>query len=428
MNEEPHWDGLSTRVYQLLDLYFPNGSFLPNLQRLTCFIDWEHFVWIKLFLSPSLLFVDLNTFENESDPIAGPMLEFLPMETLQALHLEDFPLDGEGVRTLSDCLLKLSAPLQELITYHKISDDATVHISQLPNLRVLGISFKESNFALPGAVDIFPSLKCLYAQVDDNSDWLHLLKDMKAGLRYLSITWVEGSAPSPDFTQRLVSALHASGAQDTLRVLRANASRPWSISGTTITPLLSLRNLKNLEIHTPCHIHTCTFDLTDADIAQLASSLRKLETLILGGPRCRNPSPRFTMDGLFFLSKYCTSLLELEVHFNAPRSRIFDYLSSVAGEGRVPIRTMFAQPSNCNLRWLYVRELPFPTTPNSVGIMTYFLIHLFPHLDTISQTGDPSELWAETQRGVQAWQAFRRITVPSGTWILQPPVQVGLIF
>lgn len=415
VNEEPHWDGLSTRVYQLLDLYFPNGSFLPNLQRLTCFIDWEHFVWIKLFLSPSLLFIDLNTFENNSDPIAGPMLEFLPMGTLQALHLEDFPLDAASVRTLSSCLLKLSTPLQELITYHKISDDATNHISRLSNLRVLGISFRESNFALSGATEIFPSLRCLYAQVDDNLDWLDLLKDMRAGLRYLSITWAEGLVPSPDFTQQLVSALQTSGARETLRVLRINASRPWDVSKTTVTPLLSLRNLTTLEIHTPCHTHTCAFDLADNDVAQLASSLCKLETLVLGGPRCENPPPTFTMDGLFFLSKYCTFLLELEVHFNAPHSKIFDYSASVADERRVPIKTIFTQVSNCNLRWLYVRELPFPTAPNSVGIMTYFLIHIFPHLDTIAHTGNLSEQWAETQRGIQAWQAFRRITVPTGT-------------
>ena len=414
VNEEPHWDGLSTRVYQLLDLYFPNGSFLPNLQRLTCFIDWEHCAWIKLFLSPSLLYIDLNTFESDPGPIAGPMLESLPMESLQALHLEDFPLDVASVGTLSNCLLRLSGPLQDLITYHKISSDAAAHISQLSNLRVLGISFRESNFTLPGAVDVFPSLKSLYAQVDDNLDWLDLLKDMRAGLKYLSISWTEGLAPPPDFTHRLVSALHTSGAQDTLRVLRINASRPWGISGTTVVPLLSLHNLTNLEIHTPCHTHACAFDLVDADVAQLASSLSKLRTLILGGPKCVHPSPGFTVDGLFFLSKYCASLLDLEVHFNAPESRIFNG-SSDADEGRVPIRSLFSRASNCNLRWLYVHELPFPTTPNSVGVMTYFLIHLFPHLDTIVQTGSLSEPWAETQRGIQAWQAFRRITVPAGT-------------
>ncbi|KAF9652908.1 hypothetical protein BDM02DRAFT_3183250 [Thelephora ganbajun] len=415
VNEEPNWDGLSTRVYQLLDLYFPNGSFLPNLQRLTCFIDWEHFTWIKLFLSPSLLFIDLNTFENNSDPIAGPMLEFLPMETLQALHLEDFPLDTPSVQTLSNCLLRLSGPLQELITYHKISDDAAAHISQLSNLRVLGISFRESNFVLPGAVNVFPSLKRLYAQVDNNLDWLDLLKNTKAGLRYLSISWVEGLVPPPDFTQQLVSVLHTSGARDTLRVLRINASRPWNVLKTTMVPLLSLHNLTNLEIHTPCHTHACAFDLADEDVAQLASSLRKLKTLILGGPRCVNPPPKFTMDGLFFLSKYCTSLLDLEVHFNAPQSRIFDHSASSTDEGRVPIQDLFTRASNCDLRWLYVHELPFPTTPNSVGIMTYFLIHIFPHLETIAQTGSFSEPWAETQRGIQAWQAFRRITVPAAT-------------
>lgn len=421
MNEEPHWDGLSTRVYQLLDLYFPSGSFLPNLQRLTCFIDWDHFTWIKLFLSQSLLFLDLNTFENSPDPIAGPILDLLPMETLQALHLEDFPLDAASVRTLSSCLLRLSGPLQDLITYHKISDDAAVHISRLSNLRVLGISFRESNFTLPGAADIFPSLKCLYAQVDGNLDWLNLLGDMRAGLRYLSISWADGLVPPPGFTEKLVSALYASSAQDTLRVLRINVSRPWDISRPTVAPLLSLRCLTNLEINTPCHTHACAFDLTDAEMAQLASSLRKLETLILGGPGCLHPSPKFTMDGLYFLSKYCASLLELEVHFNAPRSRLFDHPSPTTDEGRVPVQNLFTQASNCSLRWLYVHELPFPTTPNSVGIMTYFLIHLFPHLDTIAQTGNLCELWAETQRGVHAWQAFRRVTLPAGIWHHKPP-------
>ena len=413
VNEEPHWDGLSTRVYQLLDLYFPNGSFLPNLQRLTCFIDWEHCTWIKLFLSPSLLYIDLNTFENQPGTI-GPILESLPMESLQALHLEDFPLDVTSVRTLSNCLLRLSGPLQDLITYHKISDDAAIHISRLSNLRVLGISFRDSNFTLPGARDVFPSLKSLYAQVDDNLGWLGLLKDMRAGLKYLSISWAEGLIPPPDLTHQLVSALQTSGAQETLRVLRINASRPWDISGTTMVPLLSLHNLTNLEIHTPCHTHACTFDLADSDVAQLASSLRKLRTLILGGPRCLHPPPGFTMDGLFFLSKCCPSLLDLGVHFNAPQSRIFSYPFDT-DEGRVPIQHLFSRESNCNLRRLYVHELPFPTAPNSVGIMTYFLIHLFPHLDTIAQTGSLSGLWAETQRGIQAWQAFRRITVPAGS-------------
>ena len=427
MNEEPHWDGLSTRVYQLLDLYFPNGSFLPNLQRLTCFIDWEHFTWIKLFLSPSLLYIDLNTFENNPGPIAGPTLEYLPMETLQALHLEDFPLDIASIQTLSNCLLRLSGSLQDLITYHKISNDAAVHVSRLSNLRVLGVSFRESNFILPGAMDIFPSLKSLYAQVDDNLGWLDLLKEMRAGLKYLSISWAEGSIPPPDFTHQLASALHTSGAQGTLCVLRINVRKPWDVSRTTMIPLLSLRNLTNLEIHTPCYTDACAFDLADADIAQLASSLRELKTLILGGPRCVHPSPRFTMDGLFFLSKYCASLLDLEVHFNAPQSRIFNHLSTT-DEGRIPIQNLFNPASNCNLRWLYVHELPFPTTPNSVGIMTYFLVYLFPHLDTIAQTGSLSEPWAETQRGIQAWQAFRRVTLPAGTRTSRPLVAASLMF
>jgi hypothetical protein len=236
---------------------------------------------------------------------------------------------------------------------------------------------------------------------------------MRAGLQYLSISWAEGLVPPPDFTHRLDLALHTSGAQETLRVLRINVNKPWDISRMTMVPLLSLHNITNLEIHTPCHTHACAFDLTDADVAQLASSLRKLKTLILGGPRCVHPSPGLTMDGLFFLSKYCTSLLDLEVHFNAPQSRIFDH-SSTTDEERVPIQNLFGRQSNCNLRWLYVHELPFPTAPNSVGIMTYFLVHLFPHLDTIAQTGSLSESWAETQRGIQAWQAFRRITVPAG--------------
>jgi hypothetical protein len=338
------------------------------------------------------------------------------METLQALHLEDFPLDAASVRTLSNRLLRLSAPLQEVITYHKISGEAAIHISQLSNLRMLGISFRESNFTLPEATYIFPSLRCLYAQVDDNLGWLDLLKDMRAGLRYLSITWAVDLVPPQDFTQKLVSALHASGAQDTLRVLRIHANRRWTISQATMAPLLSLRNLTTLEIHTPCHPHICTFDLTDADVAQLASSLRKLETLILGGPRCTNPSPRFTMDSLFFLSKHCASLLELEVHFNAPQSRIFDDSAFATDEGRVPIQNIFNRTTgDCGLRWLYVHDLPFPTVPNSVGIMTYFLIHLFPRLEVITRTGSISESWTETQRGIQAWQAFRRITVPAGT-------------
>ena len=182
-------------------------------------------------------------------------------------------------------------------------------------------------------------------------------------------------------------------------------------------PLLSLRNLTSLGIQTPCHVHACAFDLADADVAQLASSLRKLETLGLGGPRCVHPSPRLTMDGLFFLSKYCTSLLDLGVHFNAPQSRIFDHSSYAADEGRVPMQNLLTRTSDCSLSRLHVYDLPLRTSPNSVGVMTYFLIHLFPHLDTIVHTGGVLGPWAETQRGIHAWQAFRRATLPAGTQV-----------
>ena len=306
-------------MYQLLDLYFPNGSLLPNLQRLTCFINWEYFVWIKLFFSPSLFFIDLNTLGNNPDPIAGPVLGLLPMDTLQMLRLEGVILDADSMKMLSDRLFNLSTPLQELITYHKISNEAAIHISKLSNLRTLGISFRKSNFTLPEATDVFPSLDCLYAEVDDNLDWLDLLKGMRAGLKYLSITWAMDLVPPQHFMQRLVSAPYASGAQDTLRALHINAERRWIISRKTMAPLLSLRNLTTLSIRTRCHPHPCPFHLSDADIAQLASSLRKLEVLILGGSRCTNPPPRFTMDSLFSLSAYCTSLLRLKVHFNAPK-------------------------------------------------------------------------------------------------------------
>lgn len=221
--------------------------------------------------------------------------------------------------------------------------------------------------------------------------------------------------PPQHLMQRLVSALHASGAQDTLRALHINAERRWIISRKTMAPLLSLRNLTTLSIRTRCHPHPCPFHLSDADIAQLASSLRKLEVLILGGSRCTNPPPRFTMDSLFSLSAYCTSLLRLEVHFNAPQSRIFDRPASTTDEGRVRIEDILSRTKNLNLRRLYVHDLPFPTVPNSVGIMTYFLIHLFPSLEDITWIDGISDSWKETQHGIQAWQAFRRITVPAGT-------------
>jgi hypothetical protein len=78
------------------------------------------------------------------------------METLQALHLVDFLLDAASVRTLSNLLAQAFRSFARPYHYHKISDDEAIHISQLSNLRMLGISFRELELCATWGIEHIP--------------------------------------------------------------------------------------------------------------------------------------------------------------------------------------------------------------------------------------------------------------------------------
>jgi hypothetical protein len=88
----------------------------------------------------------------------------------------------------------------------------------------------------------------------------------------------------------------------------------------TITPQIiacnfSFKNLTSLKFLSGCSTSCQTLDLTDDDIDLLTKAMPGLKSLSIGEQPCSVPS-KITFKSLYTISRRCTQLATLQIHFN----------------------------------------------------------------------------------------------------------------
>jgi len=332
--------------------------------------------FITSFFSRSLTSITIDV-PASATPILSPILMKLSTMApnisrivVERLHLEP------SMEEVSSQLLMQCNP-HRLRTYNvdaPLSASALSHVTQLPSLEEICL-VGPFHFPDPLPNILFPSLRALDIKSPRDLAWLKLLPKCPV----LSMLYVQ--CPGSDFAQymeTLHSTITRCGMHDRLQELKL-----WSADEFKITPQILARNFpfKNLtsfQLHSTSKSIPCqTLDLTDADIGLLANAMPGLITLVIGEGPCSAPS-KITFNSLYAISRRCTRLTDLRIHFN-PDSFINKVDHSRSGNDGFE-----TPPSDvCSVTKIDVGSIRLSTHSNVSFIMALGLLEVFPCLEGI---------------------------------------------
>ena len=380
---------VSLGAFNLLLMQTPTlGQYLlPNLRSIHWEDDsWDNTPFLRLFLNPELVSVYIR-FPNRDPHLYRPAtVSLIPTGGLTHLQLdvmgnEDFPLSA-----LNNLLDAAAETLRSVDLDGELPVAISEKLFQLPNLRFLDVELSGTRISPPAVV--FPSLEKLGISYGESDSWLHTLQNIPdPTLRELDVFF---SGSSPIYLQTLTSSLLGAGIERTLVSLECLPEGRIPLTEAGIRPLFLFKRLTVLDLISHCTAERCNAQLNDSIISGLAMALPQLTSLSLGGPPCDHVASNVTIASLVALSANCIDLDFLRLHFNAN-----DIITR--GTTGNPSTCIFA----CKLRTLSVGAQPLPSNNDDILLVTFAILHIFPHLDTISSTGG---LWGRVGRGVQLFR------------------------
>ena len=377
------WDpGVPEEVFRLMSLGSTDGVVCPGLRELR----WEAYPgtisFRQLFLSTKLTTFALTDFDSFPEPpergfsILRPVIAGLDTFPLQHLYLR-WAIGGETSRQMepivSSAVLRCGSALKTLAVFSPVSDAAVQHIMQLPNLTTwYAANSPPRTLNLPLS-DVFPQL-----------DNLELVKEVSFG--WLSF-----------FTR---TARHIPSGQDSnssfnhgpiQRIARLGVFTT-AIDAAFMSPIILFHELVFLRLSSACSVtRGCAFNLTDNNIAEIATALPRLREASFGTV-CFANSCQTTAASLLSLSAHCRDLEVLQIHFNTANIR--DDLEAVSADPRLDnlpsLRT-------CKVFRLVLSNAPYTIGKDDVVPVLRGFRRIFPSLTHI--TGECSSWgWGKLDR------------------------------
>jgi len=368
---------------------------LPNLRsvRLDLY-TWDLVPFVRLFLNPGLVNVDID-FPGDGPHIYHPAtISLIPTGDLTHLRLGSMEDDDLSMDALHNLLDEASETLRSVCLDGQPSMAVIEKLFQLPNLRRLDVELPGTRISPPAVV--LPSLEKLVVGYSEGGSWLHILQNIPK-LQKLVTTY---SGPSPTYLQELGSSLGADMGR-TLISLKCSSGKKAPLTEAGLRSLLSFGRLTTLKLATPCIEQRCGTQLNDSIISELAMALPRLTSLTLGDIPCKASTSDVTITGLVALSTNCVDLDFLQLHFNTK-----DIISHGTHANSQ------THKSTCKLRTLTVGSQPLPSNRNDILLVTFTILHIFPHLESISYAiGD----WKQVKQGVELFRKAARIAPPPTT-------------
>ena len=320
----------------------PNGLLFPKLEWLV--YDPYHgqsaLPFFCLFLSPHLRRVNFITGPKDVAALAQ-VISALPT-SLESLHVELDEDDVPANDALSSLICRCGPSLRSFGDSGPLSDAATLHLMQLPNLSCWTTDQE------PPQVTSTPVLQSLEHFCFDGHGALPWLRFLASDARKGSRTRLK----SLEFYFVAVA------------------------DSTFLSYVVSLRNLVKLQLRN-IHCSTtegCLFRLTDDNVKDLAAALPHLESLQLGYP-CALDTCKTTAASLISISAHCPDLLDLEMHLSA--RRIVDEMQCLL-DGGVGYKN-----AKCQLRSVRVGIRRFLVSLVDLQTVEMGLGVIFPHLKTL---------------------------------------------
>ena len=294
----------------------PGDYPFPNLHEIIICIDPATLPFLPRLVSPHLrvfsVFVEPDDTQYFSDyDFLEDAISAIPASSLQRFalgtelqHLE-FYASSEFKQEVSSTVLRCGAALKCLDTGTELSEQALLHVIQLPCLRTLKLRHESppkiaDMISLQDTI-ILPSLRSLSIFSLTSHAWLSFINDFL--WHHPAATAIQGSGqPQAQI-----------GIHSTLEELRfwCGEVPKW----TVLKQALAFKNLTTLEIEEYCGGDECDFDLTDDNVTTLAKALPRIQELLLSHP-CQWNICQTTFRSLATLSANCVELRDLDIHFN----------------------------------------------------------------------------------------------------------------
>ncbi|KAF9784038.1 hypothetical protein BJ322DRAFT_1219546 [Thelephora terrestris] len=291
----------------------PTDDPFPNLRELHGWIEPTLLCFLHHFVSPRLTVFSVCVDTDDQlgcsgyGSLTGAILA-IPGSSLQRFSLGDHRWENASTRfkqEVSAMVLRCGPPLNHLNAGVELSEQAILHVIQLPRLRTLKLTHESPpDFAIAMSLQdtiVFPALQSLTLASPITHAWLPFLNDLL--WRHPAVTALRG--PGQPHSQ---IGIHST--LEELRCLSGEAPKQ-----AIVKQALAFWNLTTLEVGKICPRDSCSFDLTDDDVTAITKALPRIQKLTLGRP-CGFNTCQTTFGSLLVLSANCVELTELAVHFN----------------------------------------------------------------------------------------------------------------
>lgn len=369
----------------------PDGLLFPKLELLYWDVYETNFAlpFFHLFLSPRLRRITFYTnsyiYHLPWGQVAGLAQIILVLPTsLESLDVDFGQGNEEPVKNaLSSFICRCGPSLRSFGSRGPLSDVATLHLTQLPNLSRWRPDQEPPQVT---STHILQSLEEFRLNKGGALPWLRFFALDGKG------TLLEGSASGSHapFRGRLKSLDLPDGTV---------------VDSTFLSSIVNFRNLVKLRVRNdPCeNTESCPFRLTDNDMTDLAAALPHLKSLRLGHP-CRTNTLKTTVASLMSLSIHCPDLLLLETYFNT---------KTIAGDmrGLLDGGAEHNKPK-CQLRSSFVGVLPLELDSDGLRTVAMGFRLIFPHMTHLVGYNDD---WPELRRqmpGVSGYNVEAEAVVP----------------
>ena len=367
----------------------PTDNPFPNLRELHGWIEPTLLDFLHHFISPRLTVFSVYVDADEQLGCSGygsltDAISAIPGSSLQQFSLGEYRWENSSTKFMQEVsamVLRCGPALNYLNAGVELSEQAILHVLELPNLHTLKLTHEllPEFSAILSLQDttVFPALKSLTLASPTTHAWLPFLNDL---------LWRH---PTVTATRRPGQPQSQIGIHATLRELSCWCGEvPKRL---IVKQAFAFWNLTTLEVGRFCPAEGCSFDLTDDDITTLTKALPHMQTLLLGHP-CWLNTCQTTFKSLLVLSAGCVELTELIIHFNT--ANIVEDVKSLL-ESEDPDIQKLGKGPRCS-----VAALPVFLTPLAVGkpdaeVLAKGFTYVFPTLESVRpiSRGAGSSAW-----------------------------------
>ncbi|KAJ7494899.1 hypothetical protein FB451DRAFT_1212821 [Mycena latifolia] len=316
-------------VFPSISLCLPENM-LPNLLSL----HWQHredgFQYIRCFLGPQITTIRI------SDPSfsALSLLSTLALQCPKLKNITMFLSGAEPTNLVTGSEVEsavstfvIGLRFIEIISTHRLDEDALGHLHRLPHLRQLRLGALPTVLPVPSIADAdtFPSLQMvdLSAGIEDATRFLGWFK----GVSLIKFSICVPAFPKADQIHQFCAAL-AGGVSHSSMVhldldndyddFDLSASAVYLLRAASIRILGCFVNLTSIAILSPVGI-----DFDNQTIAELARSWPRIESIVFSSYYSPASLPRLTLQCLESFARYCRCLQYLTLTFDATAVPIF---------------------------------------------------------------------------------------------------------